>query len=893
MRHHAKIVMSGLLLSLCLVSLAAAQDVDPSVTFWQGPSGVEASWFDIANWSAGVPTGRITAYINNGGIAAIGPSPSAIGAVAANLHLGGHRGGHIHQAAGRLAVEGATWMGPIGYGLPTPDIYPGPNGPAGGTYRLDEGLFTSTALFMGAGRPYYLDDGTRDGREGSVFTQTHGNVAIGKAMHVGYAPLLIARDGTVREPTGTCLDPDYLCRPGAQYNLNGGTLKAPVARVGYGGKGRITQRGGLAAFERDLFIGGGQLHVSPLSTDPTRPTATDLATWPGYYDGGEYHLADGDLAAGAIHVGQRGRGLMAQSGGTVKTEHLQVGANWAWYPVNATDDATAAMEAGVVPEVVLPAIGTYRLGGDGALATATTEIGLGGTGHFLQDGGAHRVAGTLRIGHNRYWVHTDPRIMTADEIITPTPYPIPSNGRYTLIDGLVEAGRLELGAGYDAYPADALTADPRTATDAQWAPIPWRPATFAQNGGSVAIDRSLNIYGGGYRLTDGSLKARTMRLTDGVADGPSAFVQHGGEAAISGAITLGSPVTTLSDGTAVLEENPDFAPRYGPSRLALHDGRLTAESVRLIGPGPATLVQTGGAMNVRGDLAVAGGQSEASLVGGWLNVPRLTVGRNVVSPEVRPRNHLHLGRGATVTVSDHLHLGGDATYGADAGADVLMSGADFHNTSVRSDALAGLFNTEMTFVTGPTDDNSFETYEVAGKDLGFTRAGFWRNFVMDSLVVGTTDWSRVRDIGTLQLVDRFDNQPQFEKPEALYVHKLVVGPDSILDLNGLNLYALGMKIHPDAKIIGELPALVDAVELTLPGDSDMDGDVDLDDFVALKRGFGAAARVHWGHGDYDGNGRVDLDDFVALKRNFGAAAVPEPGTLALLTIGAVALRRRR
>ncbi|NLF31723.1 MAG: DUF1565 domain-containing protein [Planctomycetes bacterium] len=56
-----------------------------------------------------------------------------------------------------------------------------------------------------------------------------------------------------------------------------------------------------------------------------------------------------------------------------------------------------------------------------------------------------------------------------------------------------------------------------------------------------------------------------------------------------------------------------------------------------------------------------------------------------------------------------------------------------------------------------------------------------------------------------------------------------------------------------------------------PGDIDGDGDVDLDDFVILKRNFGAAG-VTRAEGDLDGDGDVDLDDFVILKNNFGAGA---------------------
>jgi hypothetical protein len=55
------------------------------------------------------------------------------------------------------------------------------------------------------------------------------------------------------------------------------------------------------------------------------------------------------------------------------------------------------------------------------------------------------------------------------------------------------------------------------------------------------------------------------------------------------------------------------------------------------------------------------------------------------------------------------------------------------------------------------------------------------------------------------LVDEFDNQPDWEGAEALYVKHLFVGRDCQLDLNGLNLYYLHGVVHPHAQILGGVP----------------------------------------------------------------------------------------
>jgi hypothetical protein len=57
----------------------------------------------------------------------------------------------------------------------------------------------------------------------------------------------------------------------------------------------------------------------------------------------------------------------------------------------------------------------------------------------------------------------------------------------------------------------------------------------------------------------------------------------------------------------------------------------------------------------------------------------------------------------------------------------------------------------------------------------------------------------------------------------------------------------------------------------LPGDSDLDGDVDFADFLILAANFGVASAA-WQQGDFDGNQMVDFGDFLLLSANFGGRA---------------------
>jgi len=85
------------------------------------------------------------------------------------------------------------------------------------------------------------------------------------------------------------------------------------------------------------------------------------------------------------------------------------------------------------------------------------------------------------------------------------------------------------------------------------------------------------------------------------------------------------------------------------------------------------------------------------------------------------------------------------------------------------------------------------------------------------------------------------------------------------------------------------------------GDTDNDGDVDLDDLNAVRNNFGSAGPVGGTTGDaYPYDGLVNLDDLNAVRNNFGATAgsesVPEPSAWGLAAvfcaIGGWAARRK-
>jgi uncharacterized protein (TIGR03790 family) len=88
------------------------------------------------------------------------------------------------------------------------------------------------------------------------------------------------------------------------------------------------------------------------------------------------------------------------------------------------------------------------------------------------------------------------------------------------------------------------------------------------------------------------------------------------------------------------------------------------------------------------------------------------------------------------------------------------------------------------------------------------------------------------------------------------------------------------------------------------GDADCDGRVGLTDLALLSGHWNVRSGMTWATGDFNGDGVVTVGDLSLLSSNWGwirpssapaenPTTVPDPATLSLLSVGAVALLRRR
>jgi hypothetical protein len=120
-------------------------------------------------------------------------------------------------------------------------------------------------------------------------------------------------------------------------------------------------------------------------------------------------------------------------------------------------------------------------------------------------------------------------------------------------------------------------------------------------------------------------------------------------------------------------------------------------------------------------------------------------------------------------------------------------------------------------------------------------------------------------------------------------------------------WTLGYATGGDDVSAAVIPLGQTLVKYTIPGDADLSGSVDFNDFLSLQNGYERLAG-DWARGDFNYDGVVDYNDYLILQVNYGrtptgvdasigaapdlVAPTPEPAALSLVASCAAGLLAR-
>ena len=467
-----------------------------------------------------------------------------------------------------------------------------------------------------------------------------------------------------------------------------------------------------------------------------------------------------ELSAGNVYIGYHGKGRFIQDGGAFSASYLSVGCY----------NSPAA---------------TYELV-DGLLKV-DNEIILNGS--LTQTGGVNLVSETLTVAA-RYYLH-DGELHTQTQII--------ASGKICQCGGTNTVGDM-LALGYDANTNGTYELSGTGYLSADIEKIGfYGSALFKQSGGTNSVRHLVIGDNGRYEWTGG-----TLIITGGMRnDGQFDFAGTGNTLTVENAIVdisegsfvnAGNAALTLGEGSLlIVPEGYDPADVFGSYNnaglthvagmdLTIPVGKTVAGSGTINDPvlcQGTVAVTPGNELNLSGGLDLSSGGRVNILAGaseGYITA-LTTTDLNVGSDGVGTLNLQNTD--ANLVVSNSLKFGPGAMLSVTAGSGIHMTGSAFENTSIDPAALADMINLTLIFEGG---SSVVDPFEVAGEDMGAVFAGLESNFALGTLQLGGDD------IGYIQLVDDYDNRPDWDGSEALYVENLILGIGSMLDLNGFNLY---------------------------------------------------------------------------------------------------------
>ncbi|MDB5327573.1 MAG: hypothetical protein JWM57_3142 [Phycisphaerales bacterium] len=449
---------------------------------------------------------------------------------------------------------------------------------------------------------------------------------------------------------------------------------------------------------------------------------------------------------------------------------------------------------------------------------------------------------------------------------------------------------------------------------------------------SATLTTSVNlgqaIAGNGFRLDGGGtlyIKNPTgsgsapLRLETGILKVDDMGALGSGEITLAGTFLSGTVNTT-----AVLTYGGATASSSKPLSLDVNGGiinvgaagaNLTLSGVisETGGTGRSLSVIAGAAGSV---LTLSGANSytgpTAITAGGTLSIPTIANG-GVASP-----------LGASSSASANLRLAG----GAYAGDGTLRYTGATASTD-RGVTLNSNLYKSIIEVTNPASTLAFSGQFVGGGTLFKTGPGTLRLTGANTYFATTTVQAGTLSANTFAyttVLNTSNDGLDIQGGKFVFDYTGNVNPVATIKTILTNGYGLASKFSfgqiRDTTLAANLTlgygdsGTAVTVMLTLPGDANLDGSVNFNDFLVLQNNFNAAS-TRFDQGNFNYDGVTDFNDFLVLQNNFGQsitgisvpvtasevaalsafasanAPVPEPTSLAMIGVGIGLLGRRR
>ena len=366
---------------------------------------------------------------------------------------------------------------------------------------------------------------------------------------------------------------------------------------------------------------------------------------------------------------------------------------------------------------------------------------------------------------------------------------------------------------------------------------------------------------------------------------------------------IGTGTLKLADGTAIMSDNNrSIGNVVDANGASFTFGTLAATNARANATNNLTLTNTvtlgTGAHTINVNGLNMTGTISGTLTGGT----NLTKG----GPGTLALSGNNTYGGTTTIAAGTLKLSGAYTNNIASSTTITVAGgAGLDVTGLTSNTLV-LGATQTLKGTGTVSGNVTAqdgTKVTPGGSVG--TLSIVGNVRMDANAIyewelGATTADKVSVTGSLSFADGWDlaivdagGTPAIGSKYDLFTYTVDSSPSLAADI------IASPAGWPTPRVFQNTGAKTIYVQFGLLGDTNNDWVVDAADYITVKQNFGMTSGATWSMGNFDGDGNVDWDDLQIVMANFGtrsiggAPATPEPATLGLLAIGALALLRRR